>query len=408
VSQSTPLWARASHPGMTPVRLISPALAGEANRARVIQLLYELGPLSRADLARAVGVGRATIGAIVQPMLDDGLLSEGPPAHSGTAGGKPARPLWFSSGSSPVAAVHLMPGRVEAALVSAAGDILASSQGRYPAAARRSDGVLDCIVQQLTALLPVAVSPVLGIGIAVGGMVDTRDGSVIYMNLAPALSGVSLAAEITCRIGIPARVDMHPIAQAIGDRWFGLGRGLSSFASVYVGEAIGAGLVLQGTVHRGYSGAGGEAGHSVVDANGTACRCGKRGCWETIASQHWLRREAEQRGLPGARRLTAGNLARLAASGRPAAHDLMDLYASNIALGLANVQELVAPGRFILHGDVVTGGEALRSLIEHRLRDGTLRRPNADPSVTFSGLDDRATLLGAAGLFLLESMVARP
>jgi hypothetical protein len=74
----------------------------------VLQALYDVGPLSRADLARLTEVSRATIGSIVQPMIDNGMLAEGDPQPSSAAGGKPSRPLWFSPTSPPIATVHLL------------------------------------------------------------------------------------------------------------------------------------------------------------------------------------------------------------------------------------------------------------------------------------------------------------
>jgi len=74
--------------------IVSASLAGELNRARVLKTLYAHGPLPRPELARLTGSTRATIGQIVQPLLDDGVLEELEPLASGVQGGKPARPLW--------------------------------------------------------------------------------------------------------------------------------------------------------------------------------------------------------------------------------------------------------------------------------------------------------------------------
>src|SRR5213593_4409475 len=82
-------------------RLLSSSLVGSANRGRVLQALFDLGPTSRAALARHAGVNRTTISGIVQPLLDQQLLVEGEPVPASDAGGKPARPLWFSRDARP-------------------------------------------------------------------------------------------------------------------------------------------------------------------------------------------------------------------------------------------------------------------------------------------------------------------
>lgn len=384
--------------------LISPTMAAEVNRSRILQALYDVGPLTRADLARLAGVTRATIGTIVQPMIDQGVLVEREPQPSSAAGGKPARPLWFSPSSRPIAAIHLLPGRVRGALVNAAGTVLTSTSRGFPANTRHPAVVVDCIVECLNRVLPADRAPVLGVGIAVAGMVDTDTGTILAINLAPGLAGLPIGPLVAERIGAPVHIDLHPRTQALGDRWFGQGRGVASFASIYTGEAIGVGLVLDGRIHRGVGGAGGEVGHTIVDLDGEQCRCGRRGCWETIATHRWLRAEAAKLDLPSARRMTAGPLARLAAKDHPHAADLFDRYAHNLAIGIANLQQVLAPNLFILHGDAPAGGEALRSRIEHHVQDSIPARPGRRPQIAFTDLDDHATLLGAAGLVLSHSL----
>src|SRR5882672_4734019 len=92
--------------------LVSPDKVSRVNRARILQALYDIGPMSRADLARLAGVTRATIGALVSPMIDRGLLVEGDPAPVDAAGGKPGRPLSFSPTGWSMGAVHLLPGHI--------------------------------------------------------------------------------------------------------------------------------------------------------------------------------------------------------------------------------------------------------------------------------------------------------
>src|SRR6476659_3379510 len=101
--------------------MLSSSRAGEVNRARVLKTLYANGPLARPELARLTGSTRATIGQIVQPFLDEGLLEEQAPLASGSRGGKRARPVWFSSVGWPVGAVLMLPDGARAAVVTAGG-----------------------------------------------------------------------------------------------------------------------------------------------------------------------------------------------------------------------------------------------------------------------------------------------
>ncbi|MDQ1609920.1 MAG: hypothetical protein QOE16_2652 [Microbacteriaceae bacterium] len=401
-------------------RLISPAGAGKVNRTRLLQILYDVGPSSRAQLARISRVTKTTIGAIVQPMIDDGILVEGEPQQSSSQGGKPARPIWFSPVDRPTVAVHVLPGTVRAALVSLTGSVITESSASFDPIERDQDAIIDRVTSTIQAVLPsdggalpggvalpgggVLGGGVLGVGVAVAGIVNTDEGRIVEVNLAPGLAGLELGPLLSRRLGLPVHLDHHPRVQALGDRWFGSGRRASSFASIYCGEAIGVGLVIDGAVHRGAAGAGGEAGHTIVDLGGTVCRCGRTGCWETIASHRWLQAEAAIAGLPAADALTVGPLARLAAGNNPQAAELFDRFARNVAIGIINLQQILAPGLFILHGDVVQGGEELRERVQKYVVDGIPAHAGGAPAITFASTDDDITLLGAAALVLSQSL----
>ena len=385
-------------------RLISQSATGRMNRTRLLQILYDVGPASRAELARIAEVTKTTIGSIVQPMLDEGILVEGEPVRASALGGKPARPIWFSPAGRPIVSVHVGPGTVRAALVSPTGAIRAHVHGTFSGMRASHQTITDVIATCIDDVLAVAEAPPLGVGVAVGGMVDTDQGRIVEVNLAPKLSGLAIGPLLSQRLGLPVHVDLHPRVQALGDRWFGAGRSVSSFASVYCGEAIGAGFVIDGSVHRGAAGAGGEVGHTIVDLGGAVCRCGRRGCWETIATLRWLQGAAASAGLPGARTLTTGPLLALAEAETPGAAELLERYARNVAVGLVNLQQTLAPGLFILHGDVVQGGERFRALIERYVILGVAPHPGGEPRIVFASTADDVTLLGAAGLVLSESL----
>ncbi|MFD1714618.1 ROK family protein [Amnibacterium flavum] len=391
-------------PGSAP-RLISQSATGRLNRTRLLEILYDIGPTTRAELARIAEVTKTTIGSIVQPMIDEGILVEGDPRPSSSLGGKPARPIWFSPSGRPVVAVHLSPERVRAGLVTPTGEITAESSAVFSGTTDAPEAIALLIADAIERVLPAPTGArPLGIGVAVAGIVDTDEGRIVEVNLAPRLSGLQLGPILSRRLGLPVFIDHHPRVQALGDRWFGSGRGVSSFASVYCGEAIGAGFVIGGSVHRGGGGAGGEVGHTIVDLAGAVCRCGRRGCWETIATHRWIRTQAAAVGIPGATALTVGPLASLADSGDATAVDLLDRYARNVAVGLINMQQTLAPGLFVLHGDVVEGGENLRALIEKHVRHGVPDHPSGEPSVEFATTGDDVTLLGATGLVLSQSL----
>ena len=186
-------------------------------------------------------------------------------------------------------------------------------------------------------------------------------------------------------------------AHAVAEHWFGQGRSLDTFATVQTGEGLGAGLMLDGMVHRGPNGAAGEIGHAIVAAGGELCRCGKHGCWETIATLPWLRGGQNSLEMPEAATATAGSLEALGHAGDPVAIGLLDQYAAHLAIGLVNLQQTTGANVMVLHGD------ALARRCRLPRSDPPSRRPTLRGRARRSQTElGDAALLGAAGVVLVD------
>ena len=380
--------------------LLSPSRIGDVNRSRVLQALCDHGAMSRAELAKMAGVTRATIGNIVQGLIDDAVLEEHQPQTGLGRVGKPGRPVWFGGRAGLSGAVAVGPVSVDGALVNARGDVLDSATEPLDADAD-AHAVAAASASVLHTVLP-RRTPLLGIGVAVPGVVDTESGAVIGSGQLPRLEGTTIVDALTRAFDHPVLVDNDSRAQALGEKWFGDGKGLNTFVSVQTGHGLGAGVVINGVVLRGRNGLTGEIGHTCVVVDGDRCRCGLCGCWETVATLRWLRAEARRERISGADRLDANRLTALAEQSAPA-RVLLERYADNLAIGLANLTQVLNPDALILHGDAVGGGDELRSLIETAVCRRSLAYLRPTVRVVLSALDQQATILGAAGLVLSET-----
>nr|WP_233521348.1 ROK family protein [Streptomyces triticagri] len=294
-------------------------------------------------------------------------------------------------------AVEVLPGLVRAALVSRAGQLLHRAETAFDAAGPRS-GVDEALRTATGTCFTGEGRRPAGVGVAAAGLVDPATGTVLEVNDVPALHGYPIAAVVSGLVGAPVHVEHRARLQVLGDRWFGAGRGRRTFASVATGEVLGVGILYEGAV---LAPDGGRSGaHMTVAASGELCTCGARGCWKTMATTRWLRRRAQDAGLTG-----VASLADLAdRTGDAMARAVVEEYADNLALGLVNVQQLFAPGLFVLHGEAREGGEPFRARIEERLRRDTAWSTAEPPRALLGevGPDDVA-LLGGAGLVLTRA-----
>jgi predicted NBD/HSP70 family sugar kinase len=358
--------------------------------------------MSRAELAKMAGVTRATIGNIINGLIESGLIEEHEPREA-VGVGKPAKPLWFASGAGLSAGAAITSGEFDVALIDARGEILDSARGEFDPAADNDTELRARLASAVQRVLPAGgAERLLGIGVAVPGVCDTEAGVILGSGQVRGLRGTGLVQSLSRRFEQRVLVDNDARVQALGEKWFGQGRGVQSFASVQTGHGLGVGLVLDGVVFRGPHGEAGEVGHTAVSLDGERCRCGLVGCWETLASIRWLRREAKRRHIRGAATIAAASLVD-AASSSEAAADLLDQYADHLAIGLANLVQVLTVPVLILHGDAVGGGDVLRSKIEAAVKARVLPNLRRDLRVVLSDLDQQAGLVGAAALVLSET-----
>jgi glucokinase len=237
---------------------------------------------------------------------------------------------------------------------------------------------------------------IAGIGVAVPGVV--ANGTVTANNLD--WQRFPLAASLGIR-DTPVLVANDMSAGALGELTFGRARGMRNVIYLTVSTGIGSGIILDGEVYRGANGSAGEVGHTVVDLNGLLCGCGRRGCWEMMASgtAHGRRvREAYASGTwPNLdHEPTPAEVTERAREGDRAARALVLRTARYLGIGVTNLANLYDPEAVIFTGGFARSNwDLIREYLENEVREQALV-----PSVQLllTSLGDDAGLLGAASL----------
>jgi predicted NBD/HSP70 family sugar kinase len=372
--------------------LLSTTYVGGANRAHILLALADHGPLSRADLARMAGVTRASISGIVVGLLDEGILQEQAVITNSGRVGKPSRPVWFGD-TGTYGAVVMQPENTDVAIVTSGGQIIEKRQ--LPSPTGRSTPEFDRqALAGILDLLQPHVKDLRAVGLAVPAVFNA-EGDLVASTTIPFLVGSRLPDLLAQALDSPVILEDDARALALGLRWFGQARGEKDFAALQIGEGIGAGIMLDGRLHRGPLMVS-EIGHMTVDLNGERCRCGLSGCWETIASLRWLRSSAEKAGLPGAAAMTPTRLAGLHAEGDARASELIDDYADHVAVGIVNLFHTLSVPLFILDGEVVGAGERFLERLRERVNARTMPALTTRPEIKFAESKKDSGVLGAA------------
>jgi predicted NBD/HSP70 family sugar kinase len=249
------------------------------NQGLVLRTLYDVGPVSRAEVARLTGLTRTTVSDLVAEILANGLARE--VGRGPSSGGKAPILLQVVDDARFVIGLDLGEQAFTGALVNLRGEI--SRVVERPVEGRDGGAALATVEHVVDELIASAPGPILGIGVGTPGIVDTRSGSIRWaVNLD--WQDLPLGAILQRRTGLPTSVANDSRAAALAEHLFAGERRTRNLVVIKVGHGIGAGIVLNGELFDGDGFGAGEIGHTAVVDDGAACRCGRFGCLETVAS----------------------------------------------------------------------------------------------------------------------------
>jgi len=294
------------------------------------------------------------------------------------------------------------------------------SEPTYYPTPRKGDAaaILETLAQGVRALDRQARAHgirLVGCGLGVAGLLDGRAGLVYTAPNVAGFQDLPLKKLLEEMVEVPVTLENDANAAAFAEYWLGAGRGVGSLVCLTLGTGIGSGIILEGKLLRGASGAAAEAGHIAVEADGERCGCGARGCLEAYASATAILREARAalaRGEGTAlgssfgtrpEALTAKDVGDAARAGDPVARGILEKAGRYLGVGLGSLVNLLNPDLITLAGGLVGAGDLLLrpalAELERRAFPVLLRRTR----VELSALADTAGILGAAGLVLADA-----
>ena len=361
----------------------TPPLLKSINERTVLDAIRDLGPISRAEISRKAGISKPTVSLALQSLLDAGLVRD--VVHD------PGRPSYGAVFFEPVPEAALVLGFDLGArfLRGAICDLHGEVRGRQDVELSGADAndvldVLEALRGALVGSTGLEDDLLDGAVIGVPGVVDA-DGRVRLTSV-PGLGGMQFAAEAGRRLGFEVRADNDINLAAVGERWRGVARGVDDFVFLSVGTGLGAGLVLEGELHRGRHGAAGELdGVSAglpeeIDpcaeaVSALAARLAAAGDDDTA-----LEPPFDPRAI-----FTAGR------AGDPLAQRVIEEEARRIALHIVPVAAVADVALVVLGGGLGANGDLLLEPIRGLLADWV----PYPPQVEASSLGEAAVLTGA-------------
>lgn len=360
------------------------------NRDLVLRIIYAHDSISRADVARATNLTRTTVSEIVNVLLEEGLVEE--VGRGESIGGKSPILLSMVADSRYMIGLNLAQDKFIGAIVNLNGEIKETVEA--PVQDGNGKKALELVYQIIDQLLKKKIAPIVGIGVGTPGLVNTREGVVVNaVNLD--WRDLPLGKLLEEKYKIPISVLNDSQATAIGEFVYGGDHESDeNLIVVNVKHGIGSGILINGRLFQGDGGGAGEIGHVVVQENGELCRCGKRGCLETISSARAVLKQLNLNSLDDARRAFDAGDANAVQAVADAAHYL-GISLANL-IGTLNIQKIV------LTGDMPRFGDVWLNAVNQSMRNAALTRMAENTELELGALDYRACILGASVFPLLD------
>lgn len=370
----------------------------QINTTAILEFVRHEGPVSRADIARYLGLSGSTVTRITSDLIDAGLLTE--QSEPGVSrGGRPPILLSFNHRAATVIGVDIGGTTTTAALGDLNGHIL-YKQSIRSRPADRGPITPDDVIALIEAVKSHASSldlPVRGVGVGAPGITHANRGTVV---LAPALEwqDMPLGELLSAGVGLDVFVENDVNLGALGEHRFGAGRGTRHFVALLVGTGVGAGVILNGQLFHGASDAAGEIGYLMIGRESLAKTYPGFGHFESVAGGHGLAEQfsqvlASEDGGRGRASITARDVFDMRDT-HPSARDIVERAIDYLAIAVANVACILNPERVVIAGGVVNAQPWVVDAVRERLVGRIPERPD----IVAAQLGNTAVLVGALSL----------
>lgn len=390
---------------MMQVEKKTPAIMGQVNKANVLHLIKDSGPMSRADVAKMLNMSRSTISTIVEVLLREGRVREGRTGESTSVGGRRPVLLNYVSKARFALGIDIGASKTIAMVTDLDGNVV--HHDKFPSHVKGISPMVHVQAESERVLREsgVPLQAVIGTAIGFPGITAAEDGIVID---AP---GVQLhnfrAAEFFHKLPGPIWIDNDVNMGVIGERWKGAAVGHDNVILVAIGTGIGAGFILGGRIFRGAQGFAGEIGHLHIDPThqGQKLSLSDYGPLEQVASgkgiedlAQWSLADHPNSMLSGGE-LAADRIFAAAAAGDELAGNVIAQAVSFLSFSIANMVTMLNPDVVILGGGVSRVGAPLLE----RIRAGVSRLSPLTCEVIPAGLGEYAAAFGSAATVLLQA-----
>ncbi|MDQ0257237.1 glucokinase-like ROK family protein [Evansella vedderi] len=383
------------------------------NKSAILNLIRLKGPISRAEIAKITKLTPPTVGSIVGELLENNMLVEEAGQGKAQGGRKPIM-LSINTSAFYVIGVYAAAEVINTVIATIGGEIVSSYENKLNIKPSKEE-FLDMMksgVREVIRSKRMKRDSILGIGVAMHGLVDPEKGSSVF---APHLhlEHIPIKDCLEEEFEIPVLVENDVRTLALAESWYGEGQGNSNFICLSVGLGVGSGIVINNEIYSGLYHSAGEVGHTIVDVNGPRCTCGNYGCLEAYASEFAILNRIKK-GIRMGRdtvinrwidgddsKLTIEMVFRAAEEQDPLALEILEDSGRYLGIAIANIINIITPSKVILEGRIFeAGGDTILTPLKQMVKKSSLRNSPGEVSIVCSKLGKKGMVMGAFTLVL--------
>jgi N-acetylglucosamine repressor len=377
----------------------------EHNRNLVLKTIFEHATISRIEIARLTSLTRTTVSDIVGDLITEQLVNE--IGIGSSIGGKSPILLSLMEDSRYLIGLDLAHNQFRGAVVNLRGRV--REMVTRPVNNRNVNDALALVFEILDRLMETACQPLVGIGVGTPGLVNTSEGVVVNaVNLD--WKNLPLAHMIQDRYHLPVYVLNDSQAAAMGEFTYGKDhQSDNNLIVINVGLGIGAGIVINGHLFQGDGGGAGEIGHVVaVPEGGILCRCGNRGCLETVASAQavtkriqTLAKQSANTQLPrSSLEINLDTIEHAFISGDPLARQVVLEAGCYLGMAISSLIGALNVQKIVMVGEMTRFGASWLEAVQETVLKTSLPRLSQETRVEIGLLGENVIILGASALLV--------
>lgn len=383
----------------------------QMNRSMVFDLIRRKGPISRAEIARTIGLSIPTVMKITEEFSHKQFVQDVGKGES--SGGKRPELLELVPDSKYIIGVGVGRSKTNVLMMNLAGEVFIREIMETGGTAVPEVWIsrLIQVIENVIRESGLSRKQILGMGIGMPGILDEKSGKVLF---SPDFKweNVDMLTPIRERFKMDITIENANRALAMGEYYFGAGVDSRNFLVVNLGHGIGSAIMREGEFYRGSSGSSGEIGHIILEKNGPKCNCGNLGCLEAIASGNAIARDAKIAVLEGnatkimelvnedINRIEAKTVFEAARLGNRLAIQITERAMQYIGIGLANYINLLDPDLIILFGGLTNAGDIFLKKVKEVLRERQMKFAGRQVKLVISQMGENGTAVGSASLVL--------